>query len=87
MPAVTLPNGTNGSASCAAELSRMLMKTCVVRPFGTAKAKAIVPRTFDCTNGSSGNVRARQAFAMAGSPLMPNWTQRSFTARKNLVSS
>ena len=56
MPSITLPNGTNGSASCVAELSRRLMNTSVVRPFGTAKAKAIVPRTFDSRRGSSGIV-------------------------------
>jgi hypothetical protein len=70
---MTRPNGTNGSLSCVSRLSRKLMNTCVVRPFATAQAKAIVPRTFGCWNGSSGMVRPRHACASFGSPAIPNW--------------
>ena len=66
MPATMRPKGVNGSLSWVAELSRRLMNTCVVRPFGTAKANATVPLTFDCLNGIVGNVRVRHAFAIAG---------------------
>jgi hypothetical protein len=68
-------------------LSLVLTKICVVRPLGTANANATVPRVFDCTNGSSGMVWLRHAFAIAGSPLMPNCTQRlGLTLKKRLPS-
>jgi anti-anti-sigma regulatory factor len=38
------------------------MNTCVVRLFGTAKAKVTVPRVLESRRGSSGIVRSRQAF-------------------------
>src|SRR5262245_14619551 len=38
MPSIIRLNGAQGSASCFAELSCRLMKTCVVLPFATAKA-------------------------------------------------
>jgi hypothetical protein len=58
------------------------MNTCVVRPFGTAQANAMVPRTLGSLNGSSGMVFGRHACATFGSPLMPNCAQVFARMRK-----
>ena len=73
IPSITLPNTTNGSLSCVAELSCRLMNACVVRPFGSLNAYATVPRRFEMPrHGSSGIKRGRHSDATAGSAAMPN---------------
>src|SRR5215208_1238099 len=59
----------NGSRSWPSELSFRLMNTCVVRPLGSLKANATVPRVLETPfHRSSGIVFLLHACATFGSP-------------------
>ncbi len=85
IPLITLPKGENPWPSRKV-LSPKLMNNCVVRVFGPAVAKVMVPRALLPFTRSSGMFAARHFAETAGSPWMPNWTMKPGTTRKNPMS-
>ena len=64
------------------------MKICVVRVFGPAEANVTPPRSLWMpVTVSSGIVALRQAFDTSGYGLIPNWTTKPGTTRKNFAPS
>ena len=88
LPPMTRPIGEKPCLSRnALPWSRVLMKSCVVREFGPAVAKTIVPRSFDVRTGSSGMFALRHFDCTSGLPLIPNCTTKPGRTRKNRQSS
>ena len=69
------------------ELSAKLMNTWVVRVFGPAVAKVIMPRLLLCVTRSSLMLASRHSADSAGSPLMPNCTMKPEITRKKRTLS
>ena len=86
MPWVTEPIGAKPLES-RLTLSRRLTKSCVVRVSGPAVAKVKVPRTLCSVTGSSEIVALFHAAETSGSGLIPNWTTKPGTTRKNFTPS
>src|SRR5689334_3206397 len=84
MPFVTVPTGANPFAS-RLELFARLMKSWVVRVFGPAEANETAPRVLCAFTGSSVIVAERHAAETFGSGLIPNWTTKPGTTRKNFT--
>src|SRR3989304_4643680 len=80
------PNDANPCGSRNA-LSLKLMNTCVVRESTPEVANVIMPRLLLWVTGSSAIRAFLHHLEIAGSPLMPNWTMKLGTTRKNRFSS
>jgi hypothetical protein len=68
-------------------LSPRFTNTCVVRVFGPAAAKLTAPRVLWAATGSSGIVARSHAVETVGYGLIPNWTTKFGTTRKNSTPS
>ena len=86
IPLVTAANGAKPVES-RLTLSTRLTKSCVVRVPGPAVAKVTVPRTLCSVTGSSAIVASRHAADTCRSGLIPNWTTKPGTTRKNFTPS
>ena len=62
------------------------MNNCVVRVFGPAVAKVIVPRVLLPLTGSSVMFASRHFAETSGSPWMPNWHMKPGITRKKAMS-